>query len=201
MKVEQKRGEDLATARHILYIGNSGIYDMPVMDNIPYQGRMLDDLTREIQDKGILLSVLAPRRLQPLLRLFEKSGGDLEGAKKKLYAKEPRDLVLLNGFALQERSMTPKPLPQPSESPNLHENVGGQQGVFSSNQAVPPGQPPQQIRPPVAGGQPGLASYQPPVQGPGVMVPGQQPPGNILRDNLMAPGAAHPQRPGEIRYF
>ena len=31
VQVEQKRGADLATARHIVYICNSRIYDMPVM--------------------------------------------------------------------------------------------------------------------------------------------------------------------------
>ena len=46
-----------------------------------YQGRKLDDLTTEIQDKGIFLSVIAPRRLSPLFKLFDKAGGDFASAK------------------------------------------------------------------------------------------------------------------------
>ncbi len=179
-KVEQRRGEDVATARHIIYICNSAIYDMPVMDNSLYQGRKLDDLTTEIQDKGIFLSVLAPRRLAPLSKLFEKSGGDLAGAKEKNYAKEPRHLVLLNGFALQERAITPKPLPQPSVSPalpGLHDNVGQQQ------------------RPQVPGGPGG--PQQPQYPGQGVINPGQglPGPGGVQQGTPMQPGQGHPQRP------
>ena len=185
----------MATARHIIYICNSAIYDMPVMDNSLYQGRKLDDLTTEIQDKGIFLSVLAPRRLAPLSQLFEKSGGDLAGAKEKNYAKEPRHLVLLNGFALQERAITPKPLPQPSVSPampGLHDNGG---------QPMQIGQP--QQRPQVPGGQGG--PQQPQYQGQGVINPGQGvpgpggvqqgPEGNILNRALLQPGQGHPPRP------
>ena len=76
----------MATARHIIYVCNSSVYDMPVMDNSFYHGRKLDDLTTEIQDKGIFLSVIAPRRLSALFKLFEKSGGDLAAAKEKTYA-------------------------------------------------------------------------------------------------------------------
>ena len=168
---------------------------MPVMDNSLYQGRKLDDLTTEIQDKGIFLSVLAPRRLAPLSQLFEKSGGDLAGAKEKNYAKEPRHLVLLNGFALQERAITPKPLPQPSVSPampGLHDNGG---------QPMQIGQP--QQRPQVPGGQGG--PQQPQYQGQGVINPGQGvpgpggvqqgPEGNILNRALLQPGQGHPPRP------
>ena len=160
------------------------------MDNGLYQGRKLDDLTTEIQDKGIFLSVLAPRRLAALCSLFEKAGGDLAAAKEKNYAKEPRHLVLLNGFALQERAITPKPLPQPSVSPalaGLHDNVGGQQMMQM-------GQPPQQ-RPQVPGGKGG--QQQPQYQGQGVINPGQGPQGtgvNILSQTLMQPGQGLPQR-------
>ena len=91
-----------------------------------FQGRKLEDLTTEIQDKGIFLSVIAPRRLSALFKLFEKAGGDLVGAKEKNYAKDPRHLVLLNGYTLQERPITPKPLPPASVSPSIPSSLHDQ---------------------------------------------------------------------------
>ena len=145
-EVERKRGEDVATARHIIYVCNSGIYDMPVMDNCHYQGRKLEDLTTEIQDKGIFLSVFAPRRMSALVKLFEKAGGDLVAAKDKNYAKDPRHLVLLNGFQLQERPVTPKPNSSvsPSNLQNIHDQVSQGQVGFGQNQGQNIGGAPQQ---------------------------------------------------------
>merc|ERR1711936_745707 len=117
-EVEQRRGGDLATSKHILYICNSSIYDMPVLDNTLYHGRTLDDLAMDIREKNICVSVICPRKLPALFKLFEKCGGDLKSAKEKNYAKDPRHLVLLRGYGLQERPVTPKPLPPiPSVSP------------------------------------------------------------------------------------
>jgi len=117
-EVELKRGGDIATSKHILYVCNSAIYDMPVLDNTVYHGRSLDDLAMEIRDKSIFVSVVAPRKLPALFKLYEKCGGDLKSAKEKNYSKDPRHLVLLRGYGLQERAVTPKPLPPvPSVSP------------------------------------------------------------------------------------
>ena len=81
--MEQKRGADLATARHIIYVCNSRIYDMPVMDSKFYQGRKLDDLAMEIKDKGIFLSVIAPRKIPALFKLYEKAGGTRRWPKRR----------------------------------------------------------------------------------------------------------------------
>merc|ERR1719481_682371 len=72
----------------------------------------------DIRDKNIFVSVVAPRKLPALFKLYEKCGGDLKSAKEKNYSKDPRHLVLLRGYGLQERAVTPKPLPPvPSVSP------------------------------------------------------------------------------------
>ena len=47
---------------------------MPVMDNKFYHGRKLDDLALEMKDKGIFLSVIAPRKIPALFKLYEKAG-------------------------------------------------------------------------------------------------------------------------------
>ena len=158
-EVEQKRGEDVATARHIVYVCNSAIYDMPVMDNSFYQGRKLDDLTTEIQDKGIYLSVLAPRKLSALIKLFEKSGGDMNVVKEKNFAKDPRHLVLLNGYQLQERPITPKPSSvSPSNLLNPQDTSVSQAEGFQPK-PIPTGILPGQPRAPAPGNfpqQPGV---------------------------------------------
>lgn len=50
--------------------------------------------------KGILLSILSARKIPTFLKLFEKAGGDLQISQNKNYAKDPRHLVLLNGYRL-----------------------------------------------------------------------------------------------------
>jgi len=108
-EVELKRGGDIASSKHILYVSNSDIYDMPVLDNTVYHGRTLEDLAMDIREKNILVSVVAPRKLPALCKLYEKCGGDFKSAKEKLYAKDPRHLVLLRGYGIVERAVTPKP--------------------------------------------------------------------------------------------
>jgi len=43
---------------------------------------------------------LSARKTPALLKLFEKAGGDLQISQNKNYAKDPRHLVLLNGYRL-----------------------------------------------------------------------------------------------------
>jgi len=144
-EVEQRRGRDIATAKHILYICNSSIYDMPVLDNTIYHGRTLDDLAMEVREKNIFVSVVAPRKLPALFKLYEKCGGDLKSAKEKNYAKDPRHLVLLRGYGLQERPVTPKPpVPvAPSVSPAPLPNMPMSQFPGQAR-ATTPGQLPSQ---------------------------------------------------------
>lgn len=47
-----------------------------------------------------MLSILSARKTPALLKLFEKAGGDLQISQNKNYAKDPRHLVLLNGYRL-----------------------------------------------------------------------------------------------------
>lgn len=42
-----------------------------------------------------------------MYKLFEKAGGDLSVSQAKNYAKDPRHLVLLNGYQLKERPASP----------------------------------------------------------------------------------------------
>jgi len=111
------RDEGFKTTKHIIYIANSPIYDMPVMQCTAYVNKSIDYLCQEIKEQGIQLSVFAPRKIPFLFRLFEKAGGDAKEAKEKNYAQDLRHMVLVRGLNLEERPVTSKP--PPSESPNL----------------------------------------------------------------------------------
>lgn len=51
-----------------------------------------------IFQRGIHLSILSPRKIPALFKLYEKAGGDLQTSQTKNYAKDPRHLVLLKGY-------------------------------------------------------------------------------------------------------
>lgn len=59
------------------------------------------------------MSIISPRKIPSLYKLFEKAGGDLNMSQTKNYAKDPRHLVLLKGFSLKERPISP-----PAGAPN-----------------------------------------------------------------------------------
>lgn len=54
-----------------------------------------------MNERQIHFSILSPRKIPDLLKLYEKAGGDLQLAMTKSYAKDCRHLVLLKGYQLQ----------------------------------------------------------------------------------------------------
>lgn len=87
------------------------------------------------------MSILSPRKIPAIFKLFEKAGGDLNQSQNKNYAKDPRHLVLLKGFSLKERPLSPTSnttnLPIPS-LPSPIPNDGSP--MTTMNQMVQPGQ-------------------------------------------------------------
>lgn len=71
---------------------------MPVMESYNYSGMTCEQLAGILQERGINLSIISPRKIPALFKLFEKAGGDLSTSQTKNYAKDPRHLVLLKGF-------------------------------------------------------------------------------------------------------
>lgn len=101
-----------------------------------------------------------------MYKLFEKAGGDLSISQTKNYAKDPRHLVLLKGFSLKERPLTPPSGPVtssqnqlPSSNPiqigslpspianNDSPIPGGQQGVNPNMMGQNPNAGPNQVGP------------------------------------------------------
>jgi mediator of RNA polymerase II transcription subunit 25 len=93
--------------KHCILITNSQPYDAPVFESTTYSGMTLEDIVTEMAKRDIHLSIFSPRKMSYLFKLFEKSGGDLQHALSRNYAKDRRHLILLNGFQLQERPASP----------------------------------------------------------------------------------------------
>lgn len=86
-----------------------------------------------------------------MYKLFEKAGGDLSASQTKNYAKDPRHLVLLKGFSLKERPVSPpvgsnavppSTLPitsLPSPLPNSDSPMAGGTQSLGGQAGVPPG--------------------------------------------------------------
>ena len=175
--LEEERPKGLVTTKHILYVCNSPCYDMPIIENVSYMGKTLDELAAIVVERKVNVSFFTPRKLPFFYKLYEKCGGDLLAAKEKNYAKEPRHLVLLRGFALQERPLTPKPVPSNNFRP-----------------VAPGGQPPEKkpaLNTPATGpGYPGVPGGQQSQVGPG----GQLQPKPVLEDLLKRD---RPRPPGQ----
>ncbi|XP_019877940.1 mediator of RNA polymerase II transcription subunit 25 isoform X2 [Aethina tumida] len=95
--------------KHCILICNSPPYTMPVLESQTYSGKNYEQLAGILQENNINLTVISPRKIPSLYKLFEKAGGDLSASQTKNYAKDPRHLVLLKGFSLKERPISPPP--------------------------------------------------------------------------------------------
>lgn len=96
-------------SRHCILVCNSPPYQLPVLETVGFQGQTLEQLAAKMAERSIQLSIVCPRKIPQLCKLFEKAGGDLMGTLAKNYAKDKRHLVLPSGFTLAERPVTPPP--------------------------------------------------------------------------------------------
>ena len=107
--------------KHCILFCNSPPYDLPTVESLTYNGMHLDELVAIMAKRDIKFSVISPRKMSFLFKLFEKAGGDLQSALSRKFAKDRRHMVLLsepNGFNLQERPDSPVHAPaQPSVQP------------------------------------------------------------------------------------
>ena len=86
-ELKKRRDPDLQSVRHIIYVANSPMYDMPVLQCTQLVNKTIDDLCLEMKELNASFSVLAPRKIPFLYKLFEKAGGDPAVAKEKNFAK------------------------------------------------------------------------------------------------------------------
>lgn len=57
--------------------------------------------------KNVNLSIISPRKIPILIKIFEKAAGDLSSMNQD-YSKDPRHLVLLKGYSFNDRPPTPQ---------------------------------------------------------------------------------------------
>ncbi|XP_018326759.1 mediator of RNA polymerase II transcription subunit 25 isoform X2 [Agrilus planipennis] len=109
-ELQQKRDSSTSNVqKHCILVCNSPPYLLPVMESYAYVGKTAEQLAANLLERGINLSIISPRKIPSLYKLFEKAGGDLTTFQSKNYAKDPRHLVLLRGFSLKERPVSPVP--------------------------------------------------------------------------------------------
>ncbi|XP_066564897.1 mediator of RNA polymerase II transcription subunit 25 isoform X3 [Amia ocellicauda] len=89
------------THKVCVLICNSPPYLLPAVESMSYTGCTADSLVQIIRDRGILFSVLSPRKLPALHSLFDKAspGGGADSAHQD-YSQDPRHMILVRGIAL-----------------------------------------------------------------------------------------------------
>ncbi|KAK9886904.1 hypothetical protein WA026_019161 [Henosepilachna vigintioctopunctata] len=125
-ELQVKHEPNANVQRHCLLVCTSPPYSLPVLECHAYTGKTAEQLAVILSERNINLSILSSRKLPSLYKLFEKAGGDLTVSQNKNYAKDPRHLVLLKGYSLKERPISPPP-----------GSVSNQQNVANTNLPIP----------------------------------------------------------------
>ncbi|XP_063995109.1 mediator of RNA polymerase II transcription subunit 25 isoform X3 [Diachasmimorpha longicaudata] len=102
-----KREPNTNSQKHCILVCNSPPYQTVVQESHKFAGHTVENLAAVFQERDIILSILSPRKIPALFKLFEKAGGDLQTSQTKNYAKDPRHLVLLRNYNLKERPVSP----------------------------------------------------------------------------------------------
>ncbi|XP_016839011.1 mediator of RNA polymerase II transcription subunit 25 isoform X4 [Nasonia vitripennis] len=105
--LQGRREPNVATQKHCVLVCNSPPYQIGVQESSKYSGFSVEQLAALFPENNVSLSILSPRKISALFKLFEKAGGDLQSSQTKNYAKDPRHLVLLRNYNLKESPVSP----------------------------------------------------------------------------------------------
>ncbi|XP_029163114.1 mediator of RNA polymerase II transcription subunit 25-like isoform X2 [Nylanderia fulva] len=106
--LQVRRDPNSASQKHCILICNSPPYQTMIQESYKFAGHTIEQLAAIYQERNINISILSPRKIPALYKLFEKAGGDLQSSQTKNYAKDPRHLVLLRNYNLKERPVSPQ---------------------------------------------------------------------------------------------
>ncbi|XP_018044485.1 PREDICTED: mediator of RNA polymerase II transcription subunit 25 isoform X2 [Atta colombica] len=106
--LQLRREPNTASQKHCILICNSPPYQTMIQETYKFAGHTIEQLATIYQERNINISILSPRKIPALYKLFEKAGGDLQSSQTKNYAKDPRHLVLLRNYNLKERPVSPQ---------------------------------------------------------------------------------------------
>uniref|UniRef100_A0A0B6Z7U0 Mediator of RNA polymerase II transcription subunit 25 n=1 Tax=Arion vulgaris TaxID=1028688 RepID=A0A0B6Z7U0_9EUPU len=133
-EIKQLRHSGKPTQRHCVLICNSPPYHITAEESQDYRGYNSEQLASMMGKRGVNLSIISPRKIPALQKLFNEAcaGDNVYNHPQIHYAVDPRHLVLLKGYQLQERSISPK-----ADKEKEHMNAGlqqasSQQGMQSS---------------------------------------------------------------------
>uniref|UniRef100_A0A1A9UH88 Mediator of RNA polymerase II transcription subunit 25 n=1 Tax=Glossina austeni TaxID=7395 RepID=A0A1A9UH88_GLOAU len=96
----------MALQKHCVLVCNSPPYSIPVTECWKFAGKTVEQLATLFHERKIYLSIIAPRKMPVLYKLYMKADGD-QPLTAKNYAKNIRHLVLLKGYHLKERPQSP----------------------------------------------------------------------------------------------
>ncbi|KAL8560082.1 hypothetical protein ACOMHN_041551 [Nucella lapillus] len=100
----------VSSTRHCVLVCNSPPYHMAAEESSDYSGYNSEQLASMMGKRGIHLSILSPKKMCALQKMFDAAGaGEMgySGHPQKDYTTDPRHMVLLHGYQLQERSHSP----------------------------------------------------------------------------------------------
>ncbi|XP_048730904.1 mediator of RNA polymerase II transcription subunit 25-like [Ostrea edulis] len=98
----------LPVQRHCILVCNSPPYNLPSQEGVRYVGYMADQLASMMAKRGVHLSIISPRKIPALQKLYEESSSPADmSTPMKDFTTDPRHHVLLHGFQLEERSHSP----------------------------------------------------------------------------------------------
>ncbi|XP_026824639.1 mediator of RNA polymerase II transcription subunit 25 isoform X1 [Ooceraea biroi] len=106
--LQLRREPNTASQKHCILICNSPPYQTMIQESYKFAGHTIEQIATIYQERNINISILSPRKIPALYKLFEKAGGDLQSSQTKNYAKDPRHLVLLRNYNLKERPVSPQ---------------------------------------------------------------------------------------------
>ncbi|CAG5119269.1 unnamed protein product, partial [Candidula unifasciata] len=109
-EIKQLRYSGKPTQRHCILICNSPPYHITAEESQDYRGYNSEQLASMMGKRGVNLSIISPRKIPALQKLFNEAcaGDSFYSHPQAHYAVDPRHMVLLKGYQLPERSISPK---------------------------------------------------------------------------------------------
>nr|XP_006817960.1 PREDICTED: mediator of RNA polymerase II transcription subunit 25-like [Saccoglossus kowalevskii] len=102
--MRQGHSTSVQVQKHCILICNSPPYPLPSQESFHYNGLTSEQLAAMLAERGIHLSILSPRKLPELQKLYDKACGELQIVATRDYATDPRHMILLKGYQLAERT-------------------------------------------------------------------------------------------------
>ncbi|GAB6025989.1 Mediator of RNA polymerase II transcription subunit 25 [Chamberlinius hualienensis] len=135
------RDPHITTQKHCILICNSPPYPLPCLESVNYAGMLCEQLATLMCERNINLSIISPRKIPALLKLFDMSSGDLQLSQSKNYTKDRRHLVLLKGYQLQERPLSPTSVDIKDKLPVSNPSLPMEKSMIANSNLMSVGSP------------------------------------------------------------